>query len=110
MYRVIAESIPWVDYFFGGPATVAVASWNVVSVINTILAWGLYWLADVELDRRKHKQGLSDDKTEKYLKTLSLIRWGLFIFSWICTVIVVYRIVRGMRPIPIHIEWLPFAS
>ncbi len=110
VYRFVSENVPFVDYFFGGPAAVAVASWNVVSVVNTVLAWGLYWLVDVELDRRKYGQGLSDNTALKCLKCVALLRWALFLFSWLCTVVVFYRIVQGMRPIPLRIEWLPWLN
>lgn len=102
------EQIPLIDYFFGGPAAVVVGAWTVASILNTVLGWVLYWLADWELERRQHNKVFPDRWVLRILKAVGLIRWGLLAFSWICTGYVLYTIIRDRKPVDFRWDWLPW--
>jgi len=87
---------------------VEVPVWQVLSILNAIIAWSIYLYADWELSRRKYKSGCSDLTVEKILGTTILVRWMITCYTTICTVYIVYEIAKNSDPVPRIFTWTPW--
>ena len=84
-----------------------VPSWQVLSSINALGAWGVLLWADWESRMRRRKQGRSDNAVLYTLVVVVSIRWLITLFTSGCTLVELGKIVLRSHPPKINWVWLP---
>lgn len=82
--------------------------WQLLSVVNAIGAWALYLWADWQLRKRRYNEGLSDKSVYQCLSLAIALRWGVSIYTSICSLYAIYIIVKNSRPPEWSLRFFPW--
>jgi hypothetical protein len=92
------RSYEWLSVVSPLVRPIDVPVWQVCSLINAAGAWGLLFFADWQLRKRKDGEGWSDKTVDYWLSWTSIIRWGITLYTSICTLYALYVIVKNSHP------------